>query len=63
MKKDNDKININKKTPGHLRGEPGGEKRSNEPTRKSFNNRTTEFKEPTEATMESLFGKDFKKRN
>ncbi|MBS5965334.1 hypothetical protein HMPREF2564_11545 [Staphylococcus sp. HMSC068D03] len=65
MSKDNNNNqNIpNKKEPGHFGGGPGGEKRSNEPARKSYNNRTTEFEKPNESTMESLFGKEFKKRD
>lgn len=50
--------------PSHRGG--GGsahEKRSNEPARKSYNNRTTEFERPSESTMESLFGNDYKKKN
>lgn len=53
----------NQKEPGHLGGRPGGEKRSNERVRKNYQNRTTEFKEPSESTMELLFGKDYKNRN
>lgn len=51
----------NKKPPGHLGGGPGGEKRSNEPLRKSYRNRTHEHERFTEEEKESLFGKGYKK--
>lgn len=65
MSKDNnDNQNIpNKKEPGHLGGGPGGEKRSNEPSKKNYRNRTTDFKEPNETTMDSLFGKNLEKHD
>ncbi|OEL06864.1 hypothetical protein AST13_02160 [Staphylococcus xylosus] len=62
MTEDNNK-QYNPKDPGHRGGGgPGHEKRSNEPARKSYNNRTTEFERPSESTMESLFGNDYKKK-
>lgn len=63
MSEDNRKQH-NPKDPGHRGG--GGqvhEKRNNEPARKSYNNRTTEFERPSESTMESLFGNDYKKKD
>lgn len=62
MPEDNNKQHPSK-DPGHRGGGGSGhEKRSNEPARKSYNNRTTEFERPSESTMESLFGKDYKKK-
>lgn len=61
---ENKKQQHNPKDPGHRGGGgPGHEKRSNEPARKNYNNRTTDYKEPNETTMESLFGKGYKDRN
>ncbi|HDP1995939.1 TPA: hypothetical protein ACRVOW_002467 [Staphylococcus aureus] len=63
MTEDNNK-QYNPKDPGHRGGGGAGyEKRSNESTRKSYNNRTTEFERPSESTMESLFGNDYKKKS
>lgn len=64
MSNEKKKQQYNPNDPGH-RGSGGSshEKRNNEPIRKGYNNRTTEFKEPTESTMESLFGKEFKKHH
>lgn len=64
MSEGNKKQQYNPKDPGHRGGGgPGHEKRSNEPTRKNYNNRTTEFEGPSESTMESLFGNDYKKKS
>lgn len=61
MKKDNNKTNINKKQPGHSGGGPGGEKRSNEPLRKSYRNHSQEHSLPNESRLEEKLGKDFRK--
>nr|WP_245355997.1 hypothetical protein [Staphylococcus sp. GDK8D68P] len=64
VSEENKKQQHNPKDPGHRGGGgPGHEKRSNEPTRKNYNNRTTEFERPSESTMESLFGNDYKKKS
>ncbi|WP_412519699.1 hypothetical protein [Staphylococcus simulans] len=61
MKKDNDKTNINKKTPGHLGGGPGGETRSNKPVKKNYRNHNQEHILPSESRLEQIFGDDYKK--
>lgn len=58
---ENKKQQHNPKDPGHRGGGPGHEKRSNEPARKSYRNRTHEHERFTEEEKESLFGKGYKK--
>ena len=57
------KQQYNPDDPAH-RGGGGGlgrEKRSNEPTKKSYRNRTHEQERFTEEEKESLFGQEYKK--
>ncbi|PTE42208.1 hypothetical protein BUY79_02325 [Staphylococcus equorum] len=51
----------NPKDPGHRGGGPGGEKRSNEPARKSYRNHTHDHETLSESNLEEKFGKGFRK--
>lgn len=64
MSNEQDKLSNKKRPPGHLGGGPDNrEKRSNDNTKKNYRNRTSEFQRPSESTMESLFGEDYKNKN
>lgn len=52
-------LNTNKKPPSHLGGRPGGEKRNNEPAKKSYRNHTKDHQIPTEDDIKTIL----KKRN
>lgn len=62
MSKDNNNNqNIpNKKEPGHRGGRPDGEKRSNEPARKRYQNHTQEHNVPSENRLKEILGKNFR---
>ncbi|MEX6217584.1 hypothetical protein [Mammaliicoccus sciuri] len=64
MHKGNNNQNSNNKKPGHLGSGPSnGEKRNNDNVRKNYRNRTSDFQRPSESTMESLFGDDYKNKD
>ncbi|GGB85783.1 hypothetical protein [Staphylococcus nepalensis] len=58
---DENRNQYNPKDPNHRSGRPDGEKRSNEPARKSYRNHTHNHETLSESKLEEKFGKDFRK--